>query len=121
VYITLTQAAKLAPGRPSINCLWRWARKGVLARSGRRVRLGHVRIGGKLFTTAAWVSQFGVALAEADVNYFDLDSAPVLRDGAAVIHNSTSAPRRPSSPTRTAEQRQAAIERAERGLKGMGV
>ena len=28
-YMTLTQAAKLAPGRPSVNCIWRWCRKGA--------------------------------------------------------------------------------------------
>ena len=106
-YIALTQAARLAPGRPSINCLWRWCRKGVLARSGQRIRLQHVRIGGKLFTSAAWVKQFGLALAEADVDYFNLDAAPVL-------------PQQPSN-TRTDKQRQAAVERAERELAEMGV
>ena len=132
-YISLTQAAKLAPGRPSINCLWRWARRGVIARSGARIRLQHVRIGGKLFTTSEWMSQFGQALAEADVNYFDLDSAPVLHTGVLDPHRSkpalhrSASPTRPTRPThstrpaRTDAQRQAAIERAERELKGMGV
>jgi hypothetical protein len=106
-YITLTQAAKLAPGRPSINCIWRWCRKGVLARSGQRIRLQHVRIGGKLFTTATWVTQFGLALAEADVNYFNLDSAPTLPQQSLNI--------------RTDKQRQAAIEHAQRDLAEMGV
>ena len=107
-YITLTQAAQMAPSRPSINCIWRWSRKGVLARSGERVRLQHVRIGGKLYTTAAWLSQFGQTLAEADANYFRLDSKPVVSLPAA--------PR-----TRTDKQRQAAIEKADRELAEMGV
>lgn len=106
-YITLTQAAKLAPGRPSINCLWRWCRKGVLARNGEQVRLQHVRIGGKLFTTTEWLSQFGQALAEADANYFRLDHRRVMP---------TPAPR-----GRTDKERQAAIEKAQRELKEMGV
>lgn len=72
VHITLTEAAKLAPGRPSTNCLWRWCRRGVLSRCGERVRLQHMRIGGKIFTTAAWVEEFGRRLAEADAAYFDL-------------------------------------------------
>ena len=72
-HIRLGEAAKIAPGRPSTNCLWRWCRKGVLARSGERVRLQHIRIGGKIFTTAAWLEQFGRALAEADSAHFDLD------------------------------------------------
>ena len=106
-YITLTQAAKLAPSRPSVNCIWRWCRKGVLARSGERIRLQHVRIGGKLYTTADWLSQFGQTLADADASYFRLDSKPAV---------SAPAPR-----TRTGKQRQAAIEKAERELTEMGV
>ena len=66
-YITLSQAAKLAPGKPSPNCLWRWCRKGVLSRAKRRVHLRHIRIGGTIYTTAKWVRHFGRRLAEADV------------------------------------------------------
>jgi len=106
-YITLTQAAKLAPSRPSVNCIWRWCRKGVLARSGERIRLQHVRIGGKLYTTADWLSQFGQTLAQADASYFQLEGKPVAP---------VSAPR-----GRTEKQRQAAIEKAERELAEMGV
>ncbi len=105
-YITLTQAAKLAPGRPSVNCIWRWCRKGVLARDGRRVRLEHVRIGGKLFSSVRWMAEFGQALAESDVHYFSLDEQ---------------ARPTPQPRGRTESQRQAAIERAERELKEMGV
>ena len=65
-YITLGEAAKLAPGRPSANCIWRWCRKGVLSRAGQRVRLRHVRIGGKIFTKAEWLNEFGQSLAAAD-------------------------------------------------------
>ena len=135
-YITLTQAARLMPNRPSINCVWRWARKGVLARNGQRIRLEHVRLGGKLFTTAAWMAQFGVALAKADVDYFAHDSATGLRDDASIRGNGTPAPAqavRPCTPvfqrnprrhtpaTRTPEQRQAAVERAMKALKAVGL
>jgi len=106
-YITLHEAAKLVPGGTSANCIWRWARKGVIARSGERVRLQHVRIGGKLFTTAEWLTQFGLALAEADASYFMLEGKPVAPVSA--------------SRGRTEKQRQAAIERAERELAEMGV
>jgi hypothetical protein len=54
-HIRLGEAAKIAPGRSSTHCLWRWCRKGVLARSGERVRLQHIRIGGKIFITPAWL------------------------------------------------------------------
>jgi len=50
-------------GRPSANCIWRWCRKGVLSRAGKRVRLRHVRIGGKIFTEAEWLNEFGQSLA----------------------------------------------------------
>jgi hypothetical protein len=74
-HITLTDACKIAPGRPSTNCMWRWCRRGVIARSGQRVKLQHIRIGGKLYTTAHWVSEFGQRLAEADARYFDREEA----------------------------------------------
>ena len=106
-YITLGEAAKLAPGRPSANCIWRWCRKGVLSRSGQRVRLRHVRIGGKIFTKAEWLNEFGQRLAAADAEHFDLDDAPSLPT--------------PGRRPRTDGQRQAAIERAERELREAGV
>lgn len=70
--LTLSQAARIAPGSPTPNCIWRWCRRGVLARSGDRVRLQHVRIGGKLFTTARWLDEFGQRLADADAEYFEI-------------------------------------------------
>lgn len=99
-HITLSQASKLTPGRPSTNCLWRWCRKGVLSRGGTRIRLQHVRIGGKIFTTAAWVAAFGEALAEADAAYFDLVDQQIERQ--------------PSPRTR---QKQGAIQRREAAHK----
>lgn len=69
--ITLTEAAKITPGRPSTNCLWRWCRRGVRSRGGERVRLEHRRIGGKIFTTPDWLDEFGRKLAEADTRHFD--------------------------------------------------
>lgn len=70
--ITLTAAAKLAPGRPSTNCMWRWCRRGVKARDGQRIRLQHTRVGGKIFTCLTWLEAFGRQLADADAKYFDL-------------------------------------------------
>ncbi len=72
-HITLSQAAKLAPGRPSSNCVWRWCRGGVKAASGTRVRLKHVRFGSRIYTTRQWLNDFGLALAEADAAHFDRD------------------------------------------------
>ena len=105
-YITLHHAAELVPGGTSANCIWRWSRKGVLARNGQRAYLQHVRIGGKLYTTATWVSEFGRFLAEADANYFRIDTA---------------SDRNPQPRIQTDSQHDAAVERAERELKEMGV
>ena len=77
--LTLSQAAKLVPGRPSSNCLWRWSRRGVLSRGGERVYLRHVRVGGMVYTSKQWLDNFGQALAEADATYFrrsDDDAVP---------------------------------------------
>ena len=69
--VTLSQAARIAPGGVSPNCVWRWCRRGVLSRMGERVRLEHVRVGGKLYTTPRWIEAFGQRLAEADAAYFE--------------------------------------------------
>ena len=74
-WLTLGKAAPHAPGRPSTNCMWRWCRKGVLARDGRRVKLQHVRAGGRVYTTRAWVNEFCTTLANADAAYFDSQRA----------------------------------------------
>ena len=76
-YLTLSDAAKLAPGRPSTSCLWRWCRKGVKAKSGVTVRLQHARFGGRVFTTSLWLDDFGKAVAEADRAYFEVPDQPV--------------------------------------------
>ena len=65
-HLTLSQASKITPGRPSTNCIWRWCRYGVLSRTGERVYLQHIRVGGKVFTRAEWIEDFGRTLAEAD-------------------------------------------------------
>ncbi|MCC7406677.1 MAG: DUF1580 domain-containing protein [Phycisphaeraceae bacterium] len=144
-HITLTQAAKITPGRPSTNCIWRWCRRGVLARNGQRVRLEHVRIGGKIFTTRRWVEAFGKALAEADTSYFDLpadgqagrqghrpqanpgaldprSAAPPVDPGAGLPASPLTQPRRSRRCfVRNVEQRRAAIEQANRELEEAGL
>lgn len=72
--ITLAEAAKTVPGNPHTSAVWRWARKGVKARSGERIRLRHTRVGGRVFTTRAWIDEFGERLAQADAEYFDARS-----------------------------------------------
>lgn len=82
-----------------------------MARSGERVRLKHVRIGGMIFSTRDWLDEFGRRLAEADSKYFDLVEAAQRGDTA----------RRRRKATRTEEVRRLAIEDAERELKAAGI
>lgn len=107
--ITLIEAANRTPGRPSTNCVWRWCRKGVLTRKGDRIRLQHARIGGKLFTSAVWLDEFGQRVAAADAEYFDANQPP-------------SAPFRRQRPlNRYEQQRQDQIDRARCELDAAGI
>lgn len=69
-YIPLSQAPNVVPGRPAINAIWRWCRLGVKSRSGERVRLEHRRVGGKIYTTQAWIDSFLSQITDADKSYF---------------------------------------------------
>lgn len=60
--ITLAQASKRLPGRPSLPTLWRWCTKGV-----RGVRLGHVRLGRRIFTSVDALSEFANACAQQQI------------------------------------------------------
>lgn len=96
-HITLSQASKLAPGRPSSNCVWRWCREGVKAASGTRVRLKHVRFGSRIFTTRQWLNDFGHALAEADAAHFDRDAQSPTTEPTPLGRPSKRSPRTPRS------------------------
>jgi hypothetical protein len=69
--IPLAQAARRLPNRPHVSALWRWCRLGIRGRGGDRVRLEHTRIGMRLYTTEAWLADFGRRLEEADREHFD--------------------------------------------------
>jgi hypothetical protein len=76
-YIRLAEAARESPGTPTPNALWRWCRRGVKVRgSQQRVRLQHVRSGGRVFTTRAWLHEFLRSAAEADLKHFDRQLRP---------------------------------------------
>ena len=107
--ITLTEAAKLLPGRPSVNCVWRWCRKGVLGRNLEHVHLQHVRMGGKIFTRREWLLEFGKAIATADSAHYDHQSRQVRAT-------------RPYLPKpKTDQDRKSAIARAEERLRAAGM
>lgn len=102
-YLTLTEVAAKAPGRPHASCVWRWCRKGVKARNGERIRLTHIRMGGQIFVPDGGLEEFAKALADADAVHFAEPPAP---------------PRVPRS--RTAAQRERAIAEAKETLKAAG-
>jgi hypothetical protein len=118
-YITLTEAAKIAPGRPSTNCVWRWCRRGVLARGGERVRLQHARVGGMIYTTAAWLEEFGRKLAEADAKYFDLCEAAAQAARASDV--SVIRRRRRTAPSQVQDQRRRDLDALDRELAAEGL
>lgn len=83
-HLTLAQASALLPGRPSAHCLWRWCRRGIVARGGERVCLSHLRIGGRLMTTTTAIAAFGAALATADGAHFaNLSDRNAIRSAAS--------------------------------------
>lgn len=68
-YLTCGQAADRTPHRVSSGTIWRWARKGIQARDGSVVRLQHIRIGGRVYTTEAWLQRFFEEVASADLRH----------------------------------------------------
>ena len=53
--ITLAEAAKLIPGRPSACSIWRWRTRGVKGR-----KLECVKIGGRAYTSLEAIARFGI-------------------------------------------------------------
>lgn len=86
-YLTLPEAAKTLPGQPHVSTLHRWRLRGV---RGRKLRT--CLIGGRRFTTAAWLAE--VVVPDDDT---------------------------PTTVTRTNRQREAAISAAERELESAGI
>lgn len=80
-YLTCAQAAKAYPAKKSATAIWRHMRQGLQSRSGRRVRLRHIRAGRELLTTREWIREFFEELAAADVEAFDAaDQFESVRD-----------------------------------------
>lgn len=52
-HLSLTEAARLIPGRPNISTIWGWANRGVRGR-----RLETVRVGGRTFTAREAIERF---------------------------------------------------------------
>lgn len=118
--ISLNQAPSYVSGRPSISAVWRWCRRGVLARNGQRIRLEHRRIGGKIFTSEAWLDAFTKALTDADTAYFTAKQDAA--NGAASRAPGFGGPKRPRNRRRQKttvdpdRQRRVAVELDGEGL-----
>lgn len=72
----LSEAAKFYPYPISTNSIWRHCRKGIKSRSGEKIYLDHVRVGGTIFTTEAAIQEFFRAVAQADREYFQNPERP---------------------------------------------
>lgn len=83
--LDMESAAKLVPSKPSPAAVWRWCRKGVVARNGKRICLEHRRYGRRLFTTRAALDAFAKAIAEADQEQLAVPTIakPVLKQQRA--------------------------------------
>lgn len=106
-YLSLSEAANSdhVPGRPSANAIWRWCRKGVKSRAGERVRLEHIRVGGKIFTCPDWLNQFFSKLAASDADYFS-ETTPAVQVKRSSVNNG---------------QREKRIAQAEKRLEAAGI
>lgn len=60
ILLTLTEAAKTLPGRPSVTTLWRWRTRGV-----RGVRLDTCAVGGRRYTSREAIQRFIAATTAA--------------------------------------------------------
>ena len=65
-YMSPADAAQRLLPLATVTTVWRWCRYGVKCANGKRVRLRHVRIGGRIYTTAGWLEEFLRALRAAD-------------------------------------------------------
>jgi len=85
----------------------------VLSRAGDRVYLEHIRVGGKVYTRADWLEEFGQTLAEADAAYFRQNE-----DGA-VPPPASSGPKRRRQ--RFEQHRRDTVEQANQELEEAGL
>ena len=100
-YLTLSQAARSLPTRPSTQTVFRWTQKGC-----RGVRLESFRFGRRIVTTPEALDKFARELAE--VWNADRPQSPTGNE-------------RKTNRTRTSAQREKDIVTAEQNLRAKGV
>lgn len=93
--LTISEAANECPRRTSATSIWRWARKGLKARTGERVHLRHVRVGGMVMIPRDALGEFFQSLADADAEHFDrrptLTPKPQARKSKRTAHEQAKA------------------------------
>lgn len=104
--IGLAKATKLCPGRPDTSAIWRWCRRGVLTRGGERICLEHLRVGGRIYTSAEALRRFFRTVTEGDARHFDQRRRRQPKT---------------TSRTRSDRQRQRDIQRADSRLAAAGI
>lgn len=75
-YLTRIEAAKLSPGSPPATSVYRWMMDGIGIRRNKtapRIKLQFLKVGGNMFTTEEWLSDFFRRCTEAAM----VESAPV--------------------------------------------
>ncbi len=60
--LTVAEAARLLPGRPSTRTVWRWLDRGV-----RHVKLESVLVGGRRFVSKESINRFLESINQPDV------------------------------------------------------
>ena len=100
-YLTLGEAAKTLPTRPSTQTLFRWTQKGC-----RGVKLESLRFGRRIVVTPEALDKFARELAEAWNS--DRPQSPTGNE-------------RKSKRTRTPQEREKAIQAAEANLRAKGM
>lgn len=110
-YLTLGQAARKYCRKPlAPSTLWRWATEGLLAKTGRRVRLKYLVEGGTKVTTPEWLDEFREALAEEDQKFFDERREQLSRSDLSASRQ----------VRRSDSAREKELDRIERELERMG-
>lgn len=87
--ISFSAAARLCPEPLHPNAIWRWGRRGLMTRGGRRIHLKLYRVGGRLYTTERDLFAFFEAVAQADQEHFaEPVSTPRLATaGSRTVHH----------------------------------
>ena len=106
--ISLSQASRLLPSKPSPSTVWRWGREGVPVGESERIHLKVWRYGRRVYTTRDALAEFGRAVADADLQRFGTAPETAPLSGSA------------TSSARDEQRRDSAAEAAEAELAAAG-